>query len=65
MKIYLYDAGHITRMAYVSIYGKNLLKNQMADFDETWYVALGTTSYHRVFNGLTFIFLWQVVGFYV
>ena len=46
MKICLYDAGHMTKMAAMLIYGKtlqNLLhRNQHVDFNETWYVASGT-----------------------
>ena len=34
--------GHITKMAAMPIYGKNLLlQNQRADDLGTWYVALG------------------------
>ena len=38
--------GHMTKMAAMPIYGKNLknllLRNQKADDLETWYAALGT-----------------------
>ena len=53
MKIYQHDAGHMTKMAALSIYGKtlqNLLQNQWNDFDETWYVALGTPGHHSLFK---------------
>ena len=37
--------GHMTKMAAMPIYGKNLknllLRNQKADDPETWYAALG------------------------
>ena len=33
---YCYDADHMTNMAAMPIYG-----NQLTDFHETWYVALG------------------------
>ena len=45
MKICYYDVGHMTKMAATPIYSKKHLKNlenQWADFNETWYVALGT-----------------------
>ena len=39
------DPGHMTKMAGMPIYGKNLkkklLRHQMADDLETWYAALG------------------------
>ena len=39
------DQGHVTKMAAMPIYGKNLknllLRNQKADDLETWYAALG------------------------
>ena len=51
MKIYPYDAGHMTKMVAMPIYGKKnfknlLLRNQRADFHETWYVASGTPASH-------------------
>ena len=47
--------GHMTKMAAMPIYGikpfKNLLlQNRRADFHETWYVALGTSAHHSLFN---------------
>ena len=46
IKIHKYDAGHMTKMATMPIYGekpfKNLLGNRQTDFHETWYVASGT-----------------------
>ena len=41
-----HDAGHMTKMATMPIYGKKhfinlLLQNQLTDFQENWYVALG------------------------
>ena len=45
MKICKHDPGHMTKMAAMPIYGKNLLRqNRRADFHETWYVALGNSS---------------------
>ena len=42
MKIYEYDADHITKMAAKPIYGKHLLlRNRWTDFHITWYVASG------------------------
>ena len=44
-KIYIFCPGHITKMATLPIYGKNLknllLQNHQADCLETWYVASG------------------------
>ena len=44
MKINTNELGHMTNMAAMPIYGKNLknflLQNQLTDDLETWYVAL-------------------------
>ena len=50
----LNDAGYMTKMAARPVYGKYpsrnlLLRNQQADFYETWYVASGTPVYHSLF----------------
>ena len=55
MKIYKHDAGHMTKMAAMPLYGKNpsknlLLRNRWADFHETWNVALGTPAIHSLFK---------------
>ena len=55
MKIIRYDAGHMTKMAAMPIYGKKpfknlLLRNQRTDFHETWYVASGTPAHHSLFK---------------
>ena len=53
MKIYWHNAGHITKMAAMPIYGKNLknlLRNRWTDFHETWYVALVTPACHSLFK---------------
>ena len=45
MKIHQHNAGHMTKMAAMHIYGKNknlLSRNHWADFDETLYVASDT-----------------------
>ena len=42
MKIHQHNAGHMTKMAAMPIYGKNTLKNHWADFDETMYEASDT-----------------------
>ena len=51
--------GHMTNMATMPIYGKNLknllLQNQQTDGLETWYVALGTQEELRLFK------LWPLV----
>ena len=53
MKLYLYDAGHRTKMVAMPIYGKknfkNLLRNQQTDFHKTWYEALGTPAHHNLY----------------
>ena len=55
MKIYYYDAGHMTKMVTTPIYGKKpfknlLLRNRWTDFHETWYVASGTPAHHSLFK---------------
>ena len=44
MKLYTNELGHITNMAAMPVYGKNLktllLQNQLTSDLETWYVAL-------------------------
>ena len=41
MKISTNELGHMTKMAAMPIYGKNLLlQNQLTNDLETWYVAL-------------------------
>ena len=44
MKINANEVGHMTNMAALPIYGKNLknplLQNELTDDLETWYVAL-------------------------
>ena len=46
MKVPSNGHGHMTKMAIMPIYGKNLkknlLRNQKADDLETWYAASGT-----------------------
>ena len=54
MKIYTNDLGHMTNMAAMPIYGKNLknllLQNQCTDDLETWYVALSMQVLQRLFK---------------
>ena len=49
-----YDAGHMTKMAAMSIYGKIPLRifsrNQWNGFDRTWYVASGNPAHHSLFK---------------
>ena len=52
-KVYINGPGHMTKMAAMPIYGKNLsknllLQNRRADFHETWYVASGTPAHHSL-----------------
>ena len=52
MKICKHDPGHMTKMAAMPIYGKNLQKSSslepQANFHETWYVASGTPAHHSL-----------------
>ena len=53
MKIHSHDAGHMTKMATMPIYGKHfkdLSRNQWADFDETWNEASEPQAYHILFK---------------
>ena len=54
MKICKRDAGHMTKMAAMPIYDRNLknllLQNRQADFHETWYVASGTPAHHSLYK---------------
>ena len=52
-KVCINGRGHMTKMAAIPIYGKNLknlLQNRMADFHETWYVASGTPAHHSLYK---------------
>ena len=42
MKIHQQNAGHMTKMAAMPIYGKITLNNHWTDFDETLYEASET-----------------------
>ena len=54
MKVYINGPGHMTKMAAMPIYGKNLLnfflRNRWTDFHETWYVASGTPAHHSLYK---------------
>ena len=52
MKIYWHDAGHMTKMDPMPIYGKKPFKNLPLwnDFHKTWYVALVTPAHHNLFK---------------
>ena len=50
----------MTKMAIMPIYGKNPLRkflpwNQWSNFNETWYVASGTTAHHSLFKLLPLV----------
>ena len=51
-KVCLNGPGHMTKMAAMPIYGKNLktllLRNQKSDDLETWYAAWGAREYYQV-----------------
>ena len=51
----LRDAGHMTKMAAMTMYGKNSKKkncfqNQWVDFDETWYEASEIKAHYILFK---------------
>ena len=53
MIIYINELGHMTHMAAMPIYGKtfkNLLRHQMTDDLETWYVTLSMHVLPRLFK---------------
>ena len=54
MKIYTNELGHITNVAAMPIYGKNLknllLQNQWIDDLETWYMALSMRVLPKLFK---------------
>ena len=54
MKNHLHHARHMTKMAAMPIFGKTFLKflsrNQLANFDETWYEASETQTHYIVFK---------------
>ena len=54
MKTYINELGHMTNMAAMPIYGKNLknllLQKQLPDDLETWYVALSMGVLPRLFK---------------
>ena len=54
MKTYATELGHMTNMAVMPIYGKNLknllLQNQWTDDLETWHVALSMKVLPRLFK---------------
>ena len=54
MKIHTNGLGHMSDMAAMSIYGKNLknllLQNQQTDDLETWYVALSMQVLPRLYK---------------
>ena len=49
----IFDDGHMTKMAVMPIYGKNIQKSSPepgADFHETCCVASGTPAHHSLFK---------------
>ena len=54
MKIYTNELGHMTNMAAMPMYGKNvknlLLQKQQTNDLETWYVALSMQVLSRLFK---------------
>ena len=52
-KVYINSPGHMTKMAAMPIYGKNLnllLQNRRVNFHETWYVASETPAHHSLYK---------------
>ena len=54
-KVYINGPGHMTKMAAMPIYGKNLKKNLLLQnqksYDlETWHVASGTQTLHSLYK---------------
>ena len=53
-KVCINGQGHMTKIAAMSIYGKTLqnllLQNRLADFLETWHVALGTLAHGSLYK---------------
>ena len=53
-KVCINGPGHMTKMAAMPIYGKNLkkifLQNRRADFHETCYVASGTPAHQSLYK---------------
>ena len=56
-KVYINGPGHMTKMAAMPLYGKNLknllLQNWRADFHKTWYVLLPIIVYINDDPGVT------------
>ena len=52
-EVYINGLGHMTKMAAMLIYGKNLknllLQNQKSYDLETWHVSLGTQALYKVY----------------
>ena len=53
-KVCINGPGHMTKMAAMPIYGKNLKQssslNRWIDFNETWYVALKTLAHYNLYE---------------
>ena len=53
MKIYFYDAGHMTKIAIMPIYGNNTINpsfpEPLGNLDETLYVASETQAHQSLF----------------
>ena len=52
--VYMNNPGHMTKMAAMSIYGKNPLKSSYPEpvdqFQQTWHVELWTIEHYNVYN---------------
>ena len=67
MKIYRHDAGHMTKMAAMPLYGKNPSKiffsgTDGPDFHETWYVTSGTPAHHSLYKWWPWVHLDLIYG---
>ena len=50
-KLYINVQGHMTKMAAMPIYGKNLLLQNQKSYDlETWHVSLGTQGLQSLYK---------------
>ena len=53
-KVCINGPGHMTKMAAMPIYGKNLKKSSSPEpagrFPKTWYVASGTPAHHSLYK---------------
>ena len=49
-KVYIFGPGHMTKMATMPMYGKNLKKSSFSDCLKTWFVAFGELFFKDYIN---------------